>query len=62
MHVENNDKKKKKKAETVAMCFGRWKELTRDCCKERERERVLGAVNEQDTETMRACWWAVRQL
>ena len=39
MHVENNDKKKKKKAETVAMCFGRWKELTRDCCKERERER-----------------------
>ena len=37
MHVENNDKKKKKKAETVAMCFGRWKELTRDCCKERER-------------------------
>ena len=42
MHVENNDKKKKKKAETVAMCFGRWKELTRDCCKEREREGFGG--------------------
>lgn len=30
--------------------------------REREGEMVLGAVNEQDTETMRVCWWAVRQL
>lgn len=34
MHVENNEKVKK--AETVAMRIGRWKELTRDCCRERE--------------------------